>query len=84
MGHSADRLAAAFCVSKAEQDDFATRSHRSALDAREKGFLCDVVPVKGTYAAGTRAGQGDMPGEWWRAGVFTVRRESTRCGFVAS
>ena len=47
MGHSADRLAAAFGVSKAEQDEFATRSHRSAMDAREKGFLCDVVPVKG-------------------------------------
>ncbi|XP_043244572.1 trifunctional enzyme subunit beta, mitochondrial-like [Amphibalanus amphitrite] len=46
MGHSADRLAAAFCVSKAEQDEFATRSHRCAMDARDKGYLCDVVPVK--------------------------------------
>ncbi|XP_037069014.1 trifunctional enzyme subunit beta, mitochondrial-like [Pollicipes pollicipes] len=46
MGHSADRLAAAFCVSKAEQDEYALRSHQLALDARKNGLLCDVVPVK--------------------------------------
>merc|ERR1719449_28489 len=46
MGHSADRLAAAFGVSRAEQDDFARRSHMMAKDAQEKGLLSDVVPVK--------------------------------------
>merc|ERR1719507_2931602 len=46
MGHSADRLAAAFGVSRQEQDDFARRSHLMAKDAQEKGLLSDVIPVK--------------------------------------
>merc|ERR1712029_622868 len=46
MGHSADRLAAAFGVSRLEQDDFARRSHGNAAMAQEKGHLTDVVPVK--------------------------------------
>jgi len=46
MGHSADRLAAAFNVSKTEQDDFARRSHMLALEAQKAGNLCDVIPVK--------------------------------------
>jgi len=46
MGHSADRLAAAFGVTRQEQDDFARRSHIMAKDAQEKGLLSDVVPVK--------------------------------------
>merc|ERR1712066_430770 len=46
MGHSADRLAATFGVSRLEQDDFARRSHAMAKAAQEKGLLSDVVPVK--------------------------------------
>lgn len=46
MGHSADRLAAAFNVTRQEQDEFAARSHRMAKDAEEAGHLTDVVPVK--------------------------------------
>merc|ERR1711872_1147051 len=29
-----------------EQDEFAQRSHRLAMEAREKGYLSDIVPVK--------------------------------------
>merc|ERR1719188_644552 len=46
MGHSADRLAATFGVTRKEQDDFARRSHTMAKAAQEKGLLSDVIPVK--------------------------------------
>jgi acetyl-CoA acyltransferase len=46
MGHSADRLAAAFEVGRKEQDDFALRSHTNAATATEKGLLKDIVPFK--------------------------------------
>jgi len=45
MGHSGDRLAAAFNVSRREQDEFAIRSHMLADDATNKGYLTDVEPV---------------------------------------
>lgn len=45
MGHSGDRLAAAFGVSRREQDEFAMRSHRLAHDATKKGLLTDIEPV---------------------------------------
>ena len=45
MGHSADRLAAAFAISRQEQDEYALRSHTFADDATKKGLLSDVVPV---------------------------------------
>jgi len=44
MGKSADRLSAAFAVSRQEQDDYAMRSHRLAAEAHEKGYLTDIVP----------------------------------------
>lgn len=47
MGHSADRLAAAFKVSRSEQDDFALRSHTLAAQAQAKGYLSDIVPFLG-------------------------------------
>lgn len=47
MGHSADRLAAAFNVSRQEQDDYALRSHKLAQEATEKGYLSDLVPFLG-------------------------------------
>jgi len=46
MGHSADRLAAAFNVSREEQDEFALRSHTLAKKAQDEGKLSDVIPVK--------------------------------------
>merc|ERR1712045_411978 len=46
MGHSADRLAATFGVTRQEQDDFARRSHTMAKKAQEDGNLSDIVPVK--------------------------------------
>merc|ERR1712223_518801 len=46
MGHSADRLAATYGVTRQEQDDFARRSHGNADKAQKDGNLSDVVPVK--------------------------------------
>jgi len=43
MGHSADRLAAAWGVSRMDQDLFAVRSHTNALNAQEAGLLSDVI-----------------------------------------
>lgn len=45
MGQSADRLAAAFNVSRQDQDAYAQRSHRLASEASEKGYLSDIVPM---------------------------------------
>ncbi|KAF2364860.1 Thiolase [Trinorchestia longiramus] len=46
MGHSADRLCTAFKVSRAEQDEFAMRTHSLAKAAQEAGNLSDLVPFK--------------------------------------
>merc|ERR1719367_461306 len=46
MGHSADRLAAAFGVSRAEQDEFSVRSHTMAKAATEKNLLSDRLDYK--------------------------------------
>lgn len=46
MGHSADRLAAAFKVSRREQDEYALRSHTLAHDAQSKGYFTDIIPFK--------------------------------------
>lgn len=46
MGHSADRLAAAFNVSRQEQDEYALRSHTMAKEAEQKGYFTDLVPFK--------------------------------------
>ncbi|CAH0403197.1 unnamed protein product [Chilo suppressalis] len=46
MGHSADRLAAAFGASRAEQDEYALRSHMNAHNAQQKGYFTDLIPVK--------------------------------------
>merc|ERR1719219_3275320 len=45
MGHSADRLAATYGVTRQEQDDFARQSHGNADKAQKDGNLSDVVPV---------------------------------------
>ncbi|CAH1775024.1 unnamed protein product [Owenia fusiformis] len=46
MGHSADRLCAAFAVSRDEQDAFALRSHQNAAKATKEGLLTDVLTYK--------------------------------------
>lgn len=46
MGHSADRLCAAFGISRRAQDEFAMRSHSLAKAAADKGLLSDVMPFK--------------------------------------
>ncbi|XP_036405660.1 trifunctional enzyme subunit beta, mitochondrial isoform X2 [Megalops cyprinoides] len=46
MGHSADRLAAAFGVTRQEQDEFALRSHSLAKKAQDAGLLSDVISFK--------------------------------------
>lgn len=46
MGHSADRLAAAFGASRREQDDYALRSHQMAQQAASNGYFTDMVPFK--------------------------------------
>jgi acetyl-CoA acyltransferase len=51
MGHSGDRLAAAFNVTRKEQDDYAMRSHCLAQAAQEKGYFTDLVPMKGRHTA---------------------------------
>lgn len=57
MGHSSDRLAATFGVSREEQDDFAYRSHQNAHKAHEAGLLKgEIIPVNGeTYDNGIKA-----------------------------
>lgn len=46
MGHSGDRLAAAFGVSRQEQDEYALRSHTLAHNAASAGKLEDVLAFK--------------------------------------
>lgn len=46
MGHSADRLAAAFKVGRKEQDEYALRSHTLANEAANKGYFTDLLPFK--------------------------------------
>jgi len=57
MGHSSDRLAATFGVSRAEQDEFAARSHRLAAAGHASGKLKEeIVAVDGeTMDLGVRA-----------------------------
>ena len=45
MGHSGDRLAAAFGVSRREQDEYASRSHSLSHKATADGNLEDVLTV---------------------------------------
>lgn len=45
MGHSGDRLAAAFKVSRQEQDEYSIRSHTLAEKAQREGLLTDLAPI---------------------------------------
>ncbi len=47
MGHTAERLAAQYGVSRQESDEFALASHQKAAAAQAKGLFADeIVPVK--------------------------------------
>jgi acetyl-CoA acyltransferase len=49
MGHSSDRLAMRFGVSRADQDEFALMSHRNASKAHQEGFYQEeIVPFQGS------------------------------------
>lgn len=49
MGHSSDRLAAKFGVSREDQDLFTVRSHTNAAKAHADGmYLDEIVPVDGS------------------------------------
>ena len=48
MGHSSDRLADKFGVTRQESDEFALRSHHAAAKAHADGIYADeIVPVNG-------------------------------------
>lgn len=49
MGHSGDRLAAAFNVTREEQDDYALRSHTLAAQAHQNGHFTDMVSFVGKF-----------------------------------
>jgi len=58
MGHTAERIASRFGVSRAEQDGFAVRSHERALAAIAAGrFKDEIVPVKARVLDGTGVGE---------------------------
>ena len=73
MGHTAERVAKKFNISRQQQDAFAARSHEKALQAIADGkFKDEIVPIK------ARQFLGDKPGEV----VFDVD-ESPRPGTTA-
>jgi acetyl-CoA acyltransferase len=58
MGHTAERVAARFNVTRAEQDAFAARSHERALAAIGAGrFNDEIVPVKARVFEGAAVGE---------------------------
>jgi len=58
MGHTAERVATRFGVSRAEQDAFAARSHERALAAIAAGrFKDEIVPVKARVFEGRGIGE---------------------------
>jgi acetyl-CoA acyltransferase len=61
MGHTAERVASRFGVSRAEQDAFAVRSHERALAAIAGGrFKDEIVPVKARVLEGNALGEVDF------------------------
>ncbi len=58
MGHTAERVAQRFNVSRAEQDAFAVRSHERALAAIASGrFNDEIVPVQARVLEGSRVSE---------------------------
>lgn len=49
MGHSSDRLAARFGITRKQQDEYALRSHLAAAKAHAEGLLDDeIIPFNGS------------------------------------
>ncbi|HWO11401.1 MAG TPA: thiolase family protein, partial [Polyangiaceae bacterium] len=71
MGHTAERVAARFGVSRAAQDEFAARSHERALAAQAAGrFADELVPVPArVFEAGRAATREFARDECPRAGT---------------
>lgn len=47
MGHTAEKLARIYKISREEQDEFALRSHKAAAEASQKGWLMEeIIPVE--------------------------------------
>jgi acetyl-CoA acyltransferase len=58
MGHTAERVAARFGVTRAEQDAFAVRSHERALAAIAAGrFNDEIFPIKARVLEGSGVGE---------------------------
>lgn len=61
MGHSSDRLAAKFGVSRQDQDEFTVMSHTRAAAAHEAGLYKDeIVPVDGNVVENGIKGDTNM------------------------
>jgi acetyl-CoA acyltransferase len=61
MGHTAERVASRFGVSRQEQDAFAVRSHERALAAIAAGrFEAEIVPVKARVLEGGQVSEIDF------------------------
>jgi acetyl-CoA acyltransferase len=61
MGHTAERVASRFGVSRAEQDAFAARSHERAIAAISAGrFAEEIVPIKARVLEGKGVGEVDF------------------------
>ncbi|HKY35296.1 MAG TPA: thiolase family protein [Polyangiaceae bacterium] len=61
MGHTAERVASRFGVSRADQDAFAVRSHERALSAIAAGkFADEILPVKARVLEGKGVGEVDF------------------------
>lgn len=61
MGHNADRMSDRFGVSRAEQDEFALRSHHSAAKAHVDGIYADeIIPFKGETTEGGIRGDAQL------------------------
>ncbi len=58
MGHTAERVASRFSVSRAEQDAFAVLSHERAIEATAAGrFAQEIVPVQARVLEGNAVGE---------------------------
>jgi acetyl-CoA C-acetyltransferase len=45
MGQTAENLAYRFGITRTQQDEFAARSHARVIEAQEKGYLGEIVPM---------------------------------------
>lgn len=61
MGHSSDRLAAKFGVSRHDQDEFTVMSHTRAAKAHKDGiYLNEIIPVDGSSEENGIKGDSNM------------------------